>query len=90
MPIGGWGPSLAPDEHMGPEHAAQAVSLTRARYVVPMHYGTFWPTGLRHVHRSSYRRFFLEPVERFRAAVASTDAEARILRIGETTRWGDA
>ena len=86
VPIGGWGPSLEPDEHMGPEHAAEAVRLTQARYVVPMHYSTFWPIGLRHVHRPSFHRYFIEPAERFRAALETTDAEAWILTVGETVR----
>lgn len=86
VPIGGWGPSLEPSEHMGPEHAAEAARLTRARYVVPMHYATFWPTGLRHVHRPSFHRFFVEPAERFRVAVSAIGAEAWILPVGETAR----
>lgn len=86
VPIGGWGPSLEPAEHMGPEHAAEAVRLTRARYAVPMHYSTFWPTGLRHLHSSSFERYFVEPADRFRAAVAETDAEACCVPIGETVR----
>lgn len=86
VPIGGWGPSLDPVEHMGPEHAAEAARLTRARNVVPMHYSTFWPTGLRHVHPSSFQHFFVEPAARFRTAVSATDAEAWILPVGETVR----
>ncbi|UYM04546.1 MBL fold metallo-hydrolase [Solicola gregarius] len=87
VPIGGWGPTLEPDKHMDPEHAAQAVRLVGARYAVPMHYGTFWPTGLRHVHRPSFRRLFIEPAERFRTAVEAIGAEPRVLQVGETTRW---
>ena len=86
VPIGGWGPSLDPSEHMGPEHAAEAVRLTNARYVVPMHYSTFWPTGLQYVHRRSFQRYFIEPAERFRAAVAATNAEARLPSIDEPVR----
>src|SRR5690625_2512669 len=86
VPIGGWGPSLEPAEHMGPEHAAEAARLTRARYVVPMHYATFWPIGMRHLHRSSFERYFVEPADRFRAAVAATDSEALVVSIGETVR----
>ena len=84
VPIGGWGPSLEPSQHMGPEHAAEAVRRTRARYAVPMHYSTFWPTGTRSVLRSSFERYFVEPAERFRTAVSATDAEAMIVPIGET------
>ncbi|UPK76670.1 MBL fold metallo-hydrolase [Nocardioidaceae bacterium SCSIO 66511] len=87
VPIGGWGPTLEPEKHMNPDHAAKAVRLVGARYAVPMHYGTFWPTGLRHVHRPSFRRLFVEPGERFRAAMTETDAQARVLQVGETTRW---
>lgn len=87
VPIGGWGPTLPPDKHLDPEQAAEAVRLVEARYAVPMHYATFWPTGLRHVHRPSFRRLFVEPAERFERAIAATGAEARVLQVGETTRW---
>ena len=40
VPIGGWGPRLSPG-HMGPEEAAVACAATRARFAIPVHWGTF-------------------------------------------------
>ena len=48
VPVWGWGPRLGPG-HLDPRRAAAAVRLLRPRYVVPIHWGTFWTTGLRRV-----------------------------------------
>ena len=44
LPVGGWGPRLSPG-HMGPAQAAEATALSRARHVIPIHYGTLHPSG---------------------------------------------
>jgi L-ascorbate metabolism protein UlaG (beta-lactamase superfamily) len=46
LPVWGWGPSLGPG-HMDPQAAARAVALLRPRVAVPIHWGTFFPVGLR-------------------------------------------
>lgn len=87
IPIGGWGPTLG-EEHLDPIRAAQAARLAKVRYAVPIHYGTFWPIGLRRVHGSSFLKLFEQPASRFAAELAGDElTEARILRIGETARW---
>lgn len=45
VPVWGWGPTLG-DGHMDPVAAARAVALVRARRAVPIHWGTYFPTGL--------------------------------------------
>jgi L-ascorbate metabolism protein UlaG (beta-lactamase superfamily) len=64
VPVGGWGPTLA-DGHMPPGAAAEAVARVGARWAVPVHWGTFWPRGLRHVARANHRHLFHTPGERF-------------------------
>ena len=66
VPIGGWGPTLG-EGHLDPAQAVEAVRRVGAVDAVPMHYGTFWPTGLRWVHPMNYRRLFHEPGSRFAA-----------------------
>jgi len=69
VPIGGWGPSLG-HEHLDPEEAATALDRVGARWALAVHYGTFWPVGLRRLHPATHRHFFLTPPDRFSAAVA--------------------
>lgn len=69
VPIGGWGPSLG-EQHLNPVQAAEAVRRVGARHVLPVHYGTFWPIGLRHARPGAYRHFFTEPAAAFEAAMA--------------------
>jgi L-ascorbate metabolism protein UlaG (beta-lactamase superfamily) len=45
VPVWGWGPTLG-DGHMDPVAAARAVALVRARQAIPIHWGTYFPTGL--------------------------------------------
>lgn len=51
VPVWGWGPRLGPG-HLDPRRAAAAVRLLRPRYAVPIHWGTFWTTGLRRMRGS--------------------------------------
>lgn len=75
LPVGGWGPTLGPG-HLDPEQAARAARLVRARHVVPVHYGTFWPVGLRRVAPGTFRYLFEQPGVRFARAVEREDAVA--------------
>jgi L-ascorbate metabolism protein UlaG (beta-lactamase superfamily) len=46
MPVGGWGPTLD-QGHLDAEQAAHAVRRTHPDGAVPVHWGTWWPIGLR-------------------------------------------
>ena len=48
LPIWGWGPSLGPG-HLDPVRAAEAVARLAPSHVVPIHFGTLLPVGLRHL-----------------------------------------
>ena len=62
-----------------PEQAADAVRLVGARWALPVHHGTFWPIGLRLVHRANHHRLFVTPGPRFADALASAAPEAHAL-----------
>lgn len=47
LPVGGWGPRLPSEHHLDPADAARATALIRPRLTVPIHWGTYWPAGLR-------------------------------------------
>jgi L-ascorbate metabolism protein UlaG (beta-lactamase superfamily) len=86
VPIGGWGPTLGPT-HLDPAQAAEAVRRVRAKDAIPIHYGTFWPTGLRRVDPRRFQHLFLEPGARFAAALGTCcpTSTAHLLDAGETT-----
>ena len=46
LPVWGWGPTLGPG-HMTPRRAAEALTLIKPRAAIPIHWGTFYPLGLR-------------------------------------------
>jgi hypothetical protein len=46
LPIWGWGPYVGAG-HLNPTSAARALELIRPRVAVPIHWGTFYPAGLR-------------------------------------------
>ncbi|MFC4785571.1 MBL fold metallo-hydrolase [Nocardioides sp. MAHUQ-72] len=78
VPVGGWGPSLGP-EHMDPAEAAEAVDRVGAAWAVPVHWGTFWPVGLRRLARRRHERLFLTPGDRFVAAVSAAGRASPLL-----------
>jgi L-ascorbate metabolism protein UlaG (beta-lactamase superfamily) len=75
VPVGGWGPTLE-DGHMDPVDGAVAVGRVGAATAVPVHWGTFWPVGLRHVLRANHAHLFTTPGERFVEALAEVGAGA--------------
>jgi L-ascorbate metabolism protein UlaG (beta-lactamase superfamily) len=85
IPIGGWGPTLGPT-HLDPTQAAEAVRRVGANDAVPVHFGTFWPIGLRYINRLSFRQRFVEPGPRFEAALAACCpmSTAHLLKVGDT------
>ena len=45
LPVWGWGPHLR-GGHLTPALAAEATRLIRPAFAVPIHWGTYWPSGL--------------------------------------------
>jgi L-ascorbate metabolism protein UlaG (beta-lactamase superfamily) len=82
LPVWGWGPSLG-EGHLDPDRAAEAAALVRPRVAVPIHWGTFYPVGLRRWRPNPLR----EPPERFAARVAALapEVEVRVLAPGDST-----
>ena len=66
LPVWGWGPRLGPG-HLNPAQAAEAALLVRARYAVPVHWGTLYPVGMRRM----MRRRLVEPGPEFAVAVTA-------------------
>ena len=77
VPIGGWGPSLG-DGHLDPEQAADAVAAVGARWILPVHHGTYWPVVLR-PSGPAHEHWFISPPQRFREAVAARGLTAEVL-----------
>lgn len=73
LPVGGWGPTLR-GGHMDPVRAAEAVRLLRPSRAIPIHWGTFWPAGLRWLRPE---RFHL-PGAAFRARVSEVAPEVTV------------
>jgi L-ascorbate metabolism protein UlaG (beta-lactamase superfamily) len=86
VPVGGWGPTLG-RHHMDPEQAARAVARVGADWAAPVHWGTFWPTGLARVDRRRHRHLFVTPGERFAAAVEDVPGTRPVVAVpGERVR----
>ena len=78
LPVAGWGPGLGPG-HLDPERAALALAELRPRLAVPIHWGTFWPAGLRAVALDRPPTEFAAAAARFAPEVA-----VAIVRPGES------
>ncbi len=89
VPVGGWGPTLGPT-HLDPARAVEAVRRVAAHDAVPIHYGTFWPTGLRRLHPASFHRCFAGPGARFAELLAAAVPRVRthVLGHGRTVTIG--
>ncbi|MGI8667911.1 MAG: MBL fold metallo-hydrolase [Jatrophihabitans sp.] len=86
VPVGGWGPTLGPG-HLDPGQAAEAVRRVAAGHAVPIHYGTFWPVGLRRLRPATFGRLFDQPGVRFSHELAAlTGARCHLLAPGQTSR----
>jgi L-ascorbate metabolism protein UlaG (beta-lactamase superfamily) len=85
LPVWGWGASVG-EGHLDPEKAARAVSLIRPRIAVPIHWGTFYPAGLRRLRPEPLVR---PPLEFARLArELAPGVEVRVLEPGSTTALG--
>jgi L-ascorbate metabolism protein UlaG (beta-lactamase superfamily) len=76
VPVWGWGPSLGPG-HLDPADAARAVALVAPAVAVPIHWGTFLPTGL----GRSHRHLLTEPPLEFAAQVGSVAPATRVVTL---------
>lgn len=84
LPIWGWGPSLG-SGHMDPRAAAHAAAMIRPGFVVPIHWGTFYPRFLKHLRPDP---LFLPPQELMRAMdELAPEVEVRILAPGMSTSF---
>ncbi|MCX6046306.1 MAG: MBL fold metallo-hydrolase [Chloroflexi bacterium] len=48
LPVWGWGPTLGAG-HMDPYRAAQALTLLKPHWAIPIHWGTLYPMGMRYL-----------------------------------------
>lgn len=80
LPIWGWGPSVGAG-HMDPAGAARAASVLGPSVTVPIHWGTFFPIGMRRWRGD----LLISPPAEFERALREVDPalRARILRPGE-------
>lgn len=82
LPVWGWGPSVG-EGHLDPEKAARAVALLRPRLAVPIHWGTFYPAGVRRLRPEPLAR---PPHEFARLARGlAPEVEVRVLQPGSET-----
>ena len=86
IPVGGWGPTLHAHQHLDATQAAETARRVKAAWAVPVHYGTFWPTGLGRVRQ----HMFAAPGPEFARKVAEVapDTQVRVLAHGETLTIG--
>jgi L-ascorbate metabolism protein UlaG (beta-lactamase superfamily) len=82
LPVWGWGPSIG-EGHLDPETAARALTLVRPRLAVPIHWGTFYPAGVRRWRPEP----LVEPPQEFArlARELAPGVEVRLLQPGSET-----
>jgi L-ascorbate metabolism protein UlaG (beta-lactamase superfamily) len=82
LPIWGWGPSVGTG-HLDPEGAVRALEMIRPRLAIPIHWGTFYPVGLRLLRPEP----LTEPPKEFArlASQLTPGVEVRILEPGSET-----
>ena len=82
LPVWGWGPSVG-EGHLDPETAARALTLVRPRLAVPIHWGTFYPAGVRRWRPEP----LVEPPHEFArlARELAPEVEVRVLQPGSET-----
>lgn len=81
LPVWGWGPRIGWG-HLDPGRAAQAAALLQPRLAIPIHWGTFYPAGLRRVRPAPLATpgpAFAEAARRLAPGVA-----VRVLAPGES------
>jgi L-ascorbate metabolism protein UlaG (beta-lactamase superfamily) len=82
LPVWGWGPSVG-EGHLDPETAARALALIRPRLAVPIHWGTFYPVGVRRLRPGPLVQ---PPLEFARIAnELAPEVDVRVLQPGSET-----
>jgi L-ascorbate metabolism protein UlaG (beta-lactamase superfamily) len=81
LPVWGWGPTIG-EGHMNPVRAAAAAAILRPRLAIPIHWGTFYPAGMRRIVPQP----FDAPGHDFVAALGrfAPDVSARVIEPGES------
>ncbi len=79
LPVWGWGTSVG-SGHLDPRRAAKALEMLRPRLAVPIHWGTFYPVGMRRLHPEN----LVEPPLEFERLAGSLtpEVEVRVLQPG--------
>jgi L-ascorbate metabolism protein UlaG (beta-lactamase superfamily) len=82
LPVWGWGLSVG-DGHLDPKKAATALEMIRPRLAVPIHWGTFYPAGLRWLRPKPLE----DPPHEFArlARELAPEVEVRVLEPGTET-----
>jgi L-ascorbate metabolism protein UlaG (beta-lactamase superfamily) len=82
LPVWGWGTTVGAG-HLDPERAVTALEMIRPRLAVPIHWGTFYPIGLRRFRPEP----FTEPPQEFArlAGRRTPEVEVRVLEPGSET-----
>jgi L-ascorbate metabolism protein UlaG (beta-lactamase superfamily) len=83
VPVWGWGPNLGPG-HLDPVRAATAVRLLSPRRAIPIHWGTFFPYGLRFLYPDRLR---VPPRAFARAVAESGQTEVVVLEPNGEPVW---
>jgi L-ascorbate metabolism protein UlaG (beta-lactamase superfamily) len=82
LPVWGWGPSVGKG-HLNPETAARALAMLRPRLAVPIHWGTFYPVGVRRLRPEPLVR---PPLEFARiASQLAPEVDVRVVQPGSET-----
>jgi L-ascorbate metabolism protein UlaG (beta-lactamase superfamily) len=86
LPVWGWGPTLGIG-HMNPFRAAKALELLRPTLAIPIHWGTYFPLGL----RMFLPRFLNNPPREFAAHAhkLAPEVQVSILKPGESLELAD-
>jgi L-ascorbate metabolism protein UlaG (beta-lactamase superfamily) len=86
LPVWGWGTRIGAG-HLDPRRAAEALTLLEPRVAIPIHWGTYYPLGLRRFRP----QLLTEPPRAFarEARSRAPSVEVRILAPGETTELTD-
>lgn len=86
LPVWGWGPNIGPG-HLDPERAARAAAVMQPRVAIPIHWGTFYPAGLRRLVPGP----LVDPGPAFMRAMTehAPEVAARLLAPGETLDLAD-
>lgn len=81
LPIWGWGHKLGPG-HMDPRGAAQAAAMLQPELTVPIHWGTYFPIGMKGIRG----RLLEKPVVAFDQQMSelAPELETKVLRPGES------